>query len=386
MKPITLFAFITLLLSLPNTTFCRHIIGGTFSYNIIKVENQIATIDVNLYLYKDKDSETLFDQNIHIGIHKYIDNNYLTMQTPLVELTSVSPIIIDNIDGCSNNMIKYDLGTYSFQVEILLNDFDHFKISYQRCCRDILISNIKFPNETGIAIAFDLFPEAFNHLNQTFSMSNSFPALIEVGQNTSFDVSVDDDFDKNYYLSIPKVAGGPLGATVAGDPFDCLGITPDPAVCIPDFESVEYINPNFQYGEGASLSLDSESGELMIDIPEVSKILVGVTLDRYNDGNLISRIRQQFVINSINCFISNTHNKFTSELKIWPIPSNGKIYFESPLKEIKIYNTDGNQQPFDQKVLFSRQLDLSVFPKGVFFINGQTQDGIWVLKKIILLD
>ena len=216
-------------------------------------------------------------------------------------------------------------------------------------------------------------------------MNNLLPLVNAIGVASDFDLSVEDEFDKVYNLSIPKASGGVLGI-VFGDPADCEGITPAPQNCTPEFDDVEYLDSANPYGIGATIEIDSESGILKIEIPEISKILVGLTIDSYYEEELLCRIRQQFLINTFDCAIASTKDEIEKDFKIWPVPSNGNVYFENQLQNISIFNASGDCQHFEPLNKSSIHLDLQHLPDGVYILKGQTAEGKWVSNKIIILN
>lgn len=387
MKTITYFFLVCFLLIVPYAGNSAHIVGGTYAYEVLGVNNGIANVEVTLYLYRDsKSGGAQFDSNIQLGLYKYENSEYSFIESLFVQISSFSVLEINDISDCPNDIINYEIGTYTTQIEIPLENYEHFTIGHQRCCRNPQISNIKFPEETGIAISFDLFPAAFLQVNKPIVMSNQFPVLTEVGIESSFDISVEDEFEKEYYLSIPKAAGGVLGSTIAGDPNDCEGITPDVENCQPEFDEVEYIDPDNPYGQGATIEMDKDSGIMNLEIPAISKVLVGLTVDRFSEGELLSRLRQQFLINSLDCTTSTSEYNGRSDINIWPSPTTDKVYFESKLQDVRVVDIHGKKMELNPTMQSITELDLIELPKGVYIIKGKTEEGNWVSQKIIKMD
>jgi hypothetical protein len=383
-KKITQILIASLFLLVPLTLKSTHIVGGTFTYEVLEIANDVATLEVSLYVYLDNNGGADFDQNLELALFKYDNSAYEYVSRKFVNISSFKTLELNDLMDCSPFILNYELGVYTTQIDVPLNNYEHFTFAYQRCCRDNSISNIKIPEETGIAISFDLFPKAFTMLNQSIVVNNLLPLLNTVSVSTTFDLSVEDDSDKLYYLSTPKAAGGVLG-TAFGDPTDCEGITPNPQNCLPNFPEVEYVDLDNPYGTGATLAIDSDSGMLNINIPEIGKILVGVTIDRYSEDELFCRIRQQFLMNTMDCAIASTKDNIVSDLEIWPVPSNGFLYFENQLQNITILNTNGVSQQFQAQSKLSNQIDLKHISNGVYIIKGQTSEGSWIAKKIVIM-
>lgn len=387
MKSITTFILSIFLLLIPFLGNSAHIIGGTFSYNVVSVSNNFADVEVTLYLYRDANAGGAnFDAIIQLGLYKYLNSEYTFEDGHHISLSSITDIEVNNLDDCSSEMIQYELGTYTSQITIPLSDYEHFTLAYQRCCRDNTISNISDPEETGIAISFDLFPAAFTVINSPANENNDFPIITKVGTAVTVDMAVEDEYAKEYFLTTPKSSGGVLGSSVAGDPNDCEGITPSPKNCLPEFDTVEYLDPTQPYGLGAEINLDLLSGEMNIEIPAISKVLIGLTVDRFIDGVLSSKIRQQFVINASECNPTGISEIENSDFNIWPSPTSNKIYFESQLNDIKLLDHTGKKITINSIHNSISELDLIHLTKGVYIIKGTTEEGRTISQKVIKMD
>ncbi len=386
MKSITrIFIYISLI-SFPFWLKATHIIGGTAGYQVININNDIATIQMEFYLYRDGTTPAQFDDSIQVGSYGFVNDEYKYISKQTVDLIGEYPIEFDNIEDCPLDLFPYTVGIYSFQMNIPMAGFDHYTISYQRCCRDLTVSNILLPGDTGIAITLDIFPKAFEIQEPILPLKTEFPVQVEPGKLTSFDLSIEDDFEKQYYLSTPQASDGILGSGEPGDPFGCQGIIPDPENCPPEYADVLYIHPDHPYGIGAEINLDVESGVMSVDIPEISKVLVGVTLDRFADDELVCRARQQIIINSVMCNPVNTNNFKNSDFAVWPVPAKDFIRFNIPLKQVGIYDVTGEDLSIVKDEQYVSQLDISDLSKGLYYLSGLTGDGKWVRKKIVKID
>jgi len=383
MKPITKFLFCLTLLFSPFYLKSTHIIGGTTSYQLIEVTDESATLQLSFYLYKDSQSPAQLDENISIGLFGYKNEEYSFIAKQDVMLSFSSPVIFDDIEGCPNSQFSYLEGIYSFEIVIPINDFDHYTFAYQRCCRNEVINNILFPTDTGIAITLDIYPKALEIQNVIPPLNNMFPIQAEPGTNNSFDISLEDPFEKEYFLSVPKASGGILGSGEPGDPNGCQGIIPDPQNCPPEYADIQYIDPENPYGADANVVLDKDDGILDINIPATSIVLFGVTLDRYADNELICRSRQQFVLNNISCLPTKVKNTAIPELLVWPIPANEYIKTNIPLKQVNIFSVTGDSQSIRQNDKFSNEFDISDLSPGLYFLRGLTLYDKWVVKRII---
>jgi len=385
MKVITTLTTISLFCLLPQLTKAAHVIGGTMSYSVTEVTTTTATVKVNLFLYRNKNIGASFDNPATIGVYSFQNDEYEYILSTANNTLEVKDIPLENGVQCPGDLVNYSVGEYSFDIILPLTpEIEFYKIAYQRCCRDYNILNITNSNESGIAIALDIYPKAFEIDSPIVPLSTNFPALVSPGKLATYDFSVEDNFYKEYYLSAPKTAGGILGVN-SGDPSDCEGIIPNPQMCLPDFEDVEYQNPNYPYGEGAIVTLGINNGVMDINIPQSGKILVGVSLDRYQDEELFCRVYQQFIVISFDCSISNTKEMGSPNLEIWPIPAQDILNFSIPLRQINISDIHGMQPIKKQNNEYSSQWDISHLSSGIYFLHALTLENVWVTKKFVKL-
>ena len=371
------FCFIALICS------AGHIVGGTTSYQVKSVNALSASVNVVFNVYKDANTGADLDENIEIGVYGFRNGIYQHLQTVSTNLIFTTIIQFEDEGDCPSELFPYILGIYSIDANLPINDYEHYTVSYQRCCRDNSLSNIIDPDESGIALTLDIYPSAFEHSEQIPILAKPFPRITEVGKNIQFDFGLDDSFDKVYSLSNPKVAGGVTGSSIPGDPSSCVGIVPSPNACPPPYDEVQYLSPNNPYGTSASLELGEENGVLDMYIPTISKVLIGVSVDRYFEGEIVSTVRQQFVTNSIACNPLSSDDESKVDISVWPIPVTQDIYFSTPLKNIDIIKFDGTKTSLTLEDKYHNEIDLSMLSPGIYVLKGQNNEGQWVSKRII---
>lgn len=362
-----------------------HIVGGTTNYQVKNVNAVMADVNVVFNVYKDANTGADLDDNIDIGVYGFRNGNYTFLQSISTELIFTTIIQFEDEGNCPSELYPYILGVYSIDVNLPINNYDFYTISYQRCCRDNSLSNIVNPSESGIALTLDIYPSAFEHFEQIPILAKPFPRITEVGKNIQFDFGLDDMFDKEYSLSKPKVAGGVTGSSIPGDPNSCEGIVPSPLVCPPPYDEIQYLAPNNPYGTAAALDL-GEDGMLDMYIPVISKVLIGVTVDRFFEGEKISTIRQQFVTNSISCDPLSSKDDLEDDVSVWPIPVTETIYFSTPLTNISIIKFDGTKSPMTFEDKYCTDIDVSNLSSGIYVLKGQNDEGHWISKRIVKAD
>lgn len=161
-------------------------------------------------------------------------------------------------------------------------------LAYQRCCRNISLNNIVDPLNTGTTEWIELTPDAMASCNNAASFNQWPDIFICEGEELVFDHSATDlDGDSLVY----KLCTPYAGAT------DALN-RPQPSNP-PPFDEVVWQSPfdlNNVLG-GVPLAIDPVTGILTATPNMVGQYLVGVCVEEYRNGQLISETRRNFEYN-----------------------------------------------------------------------------------------
>lgn len=113
-------------------------------------------------------------------------------------------------------------------------------------------------------------------------------------------------------------------------------------------------------------------------------------VNHFDDGAIVDHDVTSFstTITIEDCSAANLDNKKLSEIKIFPNPSEGYVYFANLqgnlVEHIKIFNSNG-QLICERKELVENQLDASFLTEGVYFlefdVDGNTQRSKMILVK-----
>lgn len=179
----------------------------------------------------------------------------------------------------------------------LPDNADGYIISYQRCCRNASLSNIIDPLLTGATYWAHITPRAMDLCNSSPSFKAWPPIYLCASEMTQFDHSaVDADGDSLVYrLCLPNSG--------ASEPFP----NPQPSNP-PPYPNVTYLSP---YSVAnmmgtADLTIDPQTGLLSVNPSLVGQFLIGVCVDEYRDGELLSTVMRDFEFNVRIC------NKFVN--------------------------------------------------------------------------
>lgn len=290
------------------TAQSRHIIGGVITYECLGNDDYRFTLKV----YRDCNCQNCayFDQEAAIGIYRCgtdVDcdlmtqgSTYANLYVPLgpvtlVEMPDYPCLIPPNV--CVQE------GVYTFTVN-LPQSVESYHISYQRCCRNETINNIIAPDETGATYSIEITPEAQSSCNNSPTFNSFPPIVICAGQPLQYDHSATDpEGDLLLYKFCSPLDGG--GNLLDNANYQtCAGAAPNPA-CPPPYDDVFFNAPAFTplepMGGDPVISIDPLTG-IITGTPElIGQYVVGVCVEEYRNGQLISTVFRDFQFNVASC-------------------------------------------------------------------------------------
>ena len=282
----------------------KHIIGGEITY----VCNGNDSYTFLMSVYRDCDSDGApFDPEAAIAIYRGNNSPYTMVENLQIPISS-GP---DNINPVLNPCMEIpdvcvEEATYEFTVT-LPDGNESYHIVYQRCCRNNTINNIINPEDTGATFTIELTPEAQSNCNNSPVFNDFPPIVICAGMDIDFDHSATDpDGDQLVYSFCSPVQGGGVLGTQdnPGDPLACNGVMPTPA-CPPPFPLVNFVAPTYTEDEPMGgdpiVSIDPVTG-LISGVPDVQgQFVVGVCVEEYRNGVLLSVVSRDFQFNVLGC-------------------------------------------------------------------------------------
>ncbi len=298
-----------LFLAAGNSLSARHIIGGNMTYECLGNN----TYRFTLQMYRDCFCSDCadFDPVAHIAVYRcgsQINCGSLGQFSAFREIDvplSGPPINVERPDyPCLiPPSVCVEQGMYTWQMT-LPQSSESYHVSYQRCCRNITISNIVAPQNSGATFTIEITPLAQQLCNNS-PVFNSFPpTVICANQPLSYDHSATDpDGDLLVYeFCSPLLGGGPL---LDGNSFEsCDGAAPNPA-CGPPYDFVSFKAPNytpaFPMGGDPPVTINPFTGEISGTPTTLGQFVVGVCVSEYRDGELLSRVFRDFQFNVANC-------------------------------------------------------------------------------------
>ncbi len=267
-----------------------HIVGGEITYKCLG-NNEY---EITLIVYRDcYTGVPPFDNPASIGI---FDANWNLVDELLVPRNPLSndtlPIILS--DPCLT--VPPDVcahGTTYITTATLPKIPGGYHLVYQRCCRNQLIRNIIGPLRTGITIITTLTEAALDACNNSATFNQWPPVAICIHQPIDFDhAATDIDGDSLVYKLCTPLHGA-----------DSLDPIPQPPFKGP-YKEVIWRDPPYNLSNmlgGAPLTINSSTG-FITGVPNlIGNFVVGVCVEEYRNGQLISTTRRDFQYNVSDC-------------------------------------------------------------------------------------
>lgn len=294
----------------------RHLIGGEITYECLGERGNGMRYKFTMRIYRDCACTGCapFDPQAAISIYRCgasascdqltVNNVFDNFTVGLESITSVSPPEFPCLEIPPN--ICVEEGFYEFERTLPISE-DSYHIIYQRCCRNVTITNIFDPEAAGTSYTTEITPAAQLGCNNSPVFNEFPPTVICADQPLEFDHSATDaDGDQIIYeFCSPLLGGGRTGTSgFEGDPSACDGVSPNPP-CPPPFSTVRYIQPTYTFdkplGGKPAVEIDPNTG-VISGIPNtLGQFVVGVCAKEYRNGELIGETRRDFQFNVSNC-------------------------------------------------------------------------------------
>ncbi len=289
---------LALCISLPGMIKATHIVGGEMNYTCLGNDQY----EITLTIFRDcfyGDPNAWFDDPAAIGV--FDENNQLLQNilVPLMNNDTLNPVLSSECLVVPPDVCVHTT-TYRTTIE-LPPITGGYQLAYQRCCRNQTIANIIDPLGTGATYGVTISERALMECNSNAKFQQWPPLYICVNEPIFFDQSaIDIDGDSIVYRLCTPLQGATPNVPIPQPP--------NP----PPYETVVWNDPPYNENNmlnGAPgdppLQIDSETG-LLTGLPNtVGQFVVGICIEEYRDGELISTTRRDFQYNVGICGVSN---------------------------------------------------------------------------------
>ncbi|HNG90828.1 MAG TPA: hypothetical protein PK858_11510, partial [Saprospiraceae bacterium] len=301
----------------------------------------------------------------------------------IIDLTPETPQCVVNVP-----MVCVEKGTYIFERELPVDDVDSYFVVYQRCCRNNTINNIIDPGSVGATYYAELTPAAQKACNNSPVYTNFPPIIICAGYPLNFDHSATDaDGDLLLYSFFAPLAGGGPILTFPGVN-SCNGAIPTPP-CNPPFDEVVFTAPTYKpdnpMGGNPQVTINGITG-LITGTPTIQgQFVVGIKVEEYRNGVLLSVLRREFQFNVTDCtptLYAEIKSDSVAGPKSYVVQSCGDFTVDFINQSKPRTNVETQEWEFDLKngtVFKSKEWDASVsFPAigtytGILRLNPGSQ-------------
>ncbi len=269
----------------------EHLVGGEIYYECLGGDEYQITLKV----YRDCYSAGApFDNPASIAVYNADGNLITTLQAPF-EGSQQLDVVISNpcLQAPPNVCVEEAIYTTNVSLPFLAGGYH---IAYQRCCRNQSIVNLINPDAQGSTYYVEIPEEALNSCNSSPYFNNFPPLALCIGDEIIFDHSATDlDGDQLVYSLCTPFHGG--------DP-----VTPAPVpAAAPPYAVINWgsgYNAGYPLDAAPQLTVDASTG-LLTGIPsQAGQFVVGVCVEEYRNGNLLSINKRDFQFNVVSC-VSN---------------------------------------------------------------------------------
>ncbi len=263
-----------------------HIIGGEIRYECLGNDQYKVILDVYRDCYY---GQAPFDNPAHISIFTgagtFINNLNLSVlySDTIPNNIAGDPCLFPPEDVCVEHA-RYE-GIIKLQQQT-----GGYYFVYQRCCRNKTISNIVQPDSTGATYFVYLSEYAMSICNSSPKFGETPPVFVCVNKPINHpNPATDLDGDSLVYSFYTPYQGASI--TSPQPPF----------ASPPPYDTITWLDPPYNLnnilGANPPLSIDPATG-LITGTPQVSgQFVVGVMVEEFRNGILLSRVRRDFQYN-----------------------------------------------------------------------------------------
>lgn len=304
----TLPIFMVLLASFlsPVVVQARHIIGGEITYECLGPgPGNSRNYRFTMKVYRDcNGSGADFDNPAQFAIYRGTYTNNIE-DTTFSVANPIATALIPDTPRCVQNIpfVCVEQAIYTFTINLAVRNQSYY-IVYQRCCRNEFITNILSPGDIGATYMIEITPDAQILCNDSPTFNNFPPIIICNNFPLEFDHSATDpEGDQLVYSFCSPFDGG--GNITSGNAlYSCDGAVPTPP-CGPPFSNVPFNVPTYTPGNpmggNPQVKINSTTGFISGTPNLLGQFVVGVCVQEFRNGVLLSTIKREFQFNVADC-------------------------------------------------------------------------------------
>ncbi|NRA50926.1 MAG: hypothetical protein HRU12_17490, partial [Phaeodactylibacter sp.] len=274
----------------PGIAKATHIVGGEMNYTCLGDDEY----EITLTIFRDcfnGNPNAWFDNPASIGV--FNEDNVLLQQilVPLLNNDTLNPVLTSECLVVPPDVCVH---TTTYRTIVTLPPIaGGYQLAYQRCCRNETIVNIVDPLDTGATYGVTISEAALEACNSNPKFQEWPPIYICVNEPIVFDQSaIDQDGDSIVYRLCTPLTGATPDIPQPQPPNN------------PPYAEIQWIDPPYNVDNmlngspgGAPLTINSQTG-LLTGFPVTQgQFVVGICVEEYRNGVLISTTRRDFQYN-----------------------------------------------------------------------------------------
>ncbi len=274
------------------TLFATHIVGGEITYRCLGNNSYEITLTVYRDCYNgvpgfdNPAPVAIYENNEDSTLIKNLQLPYNVFSNDTLPINLNDPCLTVPPDVCVHKATYRTITTLPFNPS-------GYIIVYQRCCRNKLIRNLPDPLNTGISFVAVISAQSQLVCNRGATFDNWPPVAICVHHPIDFDHSASDADGDSLAYRLCTPFNGP----------DSLRPAPNPPYS-PPYAELLWLDPPYNLSNilgGDPLTIDPYTG-FMTGVPStIGNFVVGVCVDEFRDGALLSTTRRDFQYNVADC-------------------------------------------------------------------------------------
>lgn len=279
-----------------------HIIGGEIYYDCLGNNQYRITVKVFRDCFL---GQAPFDDPLNLGIYSGDGTLFQNLTIPYPGSSVVPPVITNPCFEAPIN-VCVEVAVYQRIVTLPSNTTGYYVV-YQRCCRNNSIVNINLPGATGSTYMAFIPPPNIANCNSSPRFNNFPPIVLCVGDILNFDHSaIDPDGDQLVYSFCSPFEGATAQAPMPAPPGP------------PPYGFVNFIPPynaNYALSSSPAIQINPATGQLTAVPNQIGQYVIGVCVEEFRNGQLISTNKRDFQFNVVACE-SNLTVDFTAPVTI----------------------------------------------------------------------
>jgi gliding motility-associated-like protein len=316
--------------------FASHIVGGEMMYTYAGRSGNNYLYNIKLYVYFDCKNAFpgVIDSDVSsITIHVFDNSNRSNAIRSLskqnlrgFDQKTIADLNYNCITTKPNQCVERY--TYTTQLSLPANS-EGYTITFERCCRNEIIDNIRFPGSTGATYWTEIKNVRLGNSSPEF---NSLPPnFLCTNAPLRFDHSAKDSNGDSlvYELYQPFLGGDNSQQSPSGVKPDIFNpLTSKPPLFPDDNRKVEWQNTystNMQIDGSPTLSIDRNTGKLTLTPSRTGNFVIGIRVLEYRNGQLIGETKRDFQFNVSDCVFEVVSSFFSPQFNC----ANQEVSFQN---------------------------------------------------------